>query len=330
MINNDDIFKARLLVVDDMQDNVEVLSMLLNTLGYHHVDGTTNPSQVARLHEEHNYDLILLDMQMPGMSGFEVMERLKRDGNDDYLPVLAVTSHSHLKIRALEAGARDFISKPFDPRELEQRIHNFLEVRLLYKQVAEHCRAQEVLALHDALTGLPNRRLLEDRLQTAMRHASRNKLMVAVLYLDLDGFKDVNDHYGHDCGDKLLKTVAERLLSTCRQEDTIARIGGDEFIVVLSAIHDRAAVHRLADELVRALAQPYPVDGHAANISVSIGIAFFPEDASSVESLVNDADQALYEAKRNGKNRYVYAASLRTSAKPAALAGAKAAALRSA
>ncbi|WP_394777482.1 diguanylate cyclase domain-containing protein, partial [Undibacterium sp.] len=250
MVNSEDILKARILVVDDHRDNVEVLSMLLNAMGYMDVEGTTDSSAVCKLHLLNDYDLILLDMQMPGVSGFQVMDEIKRMGNDDYLPVLAITGNSDLKIRALEAGARDFIAKPFDSVELEKRIHNMLEVRLLYKQVTAHSKAQEALALQDVLTGLPNRRLLNDRLDTAIKHANRNELAVGVLYLDLDGFKQVNDGHGHDCGDKLLKIVAERLLATSREEDTIARIGGDEFVIVLAQINQASDVHRLASDVV--------------------------------------------------------------------------------
>ncbi|HTD07174.1 diguanylate cyclase domain-containing protein [Undibacterium sp.] len=299
--------KARVLVVDDSHDNVEVLSMLLNAMGYVNVDGTTDSAAVCGLHLQNDFDLILLDMQMPGVSGFQVMEEIKSHGNDAYLPVLAITGNSDLKIRALEAGARDFIAKPFDSLELEKRIHNMLEVRLLYKQVTAHSKAQEALALQDVLTGLPNRRLLKDRLDTAIKHASRNSLAVGVLYLDLDGFKQVNDSFGHDCGDKLLKIVADRLLSTSREEDTIARIGGDEFVIVLAKIRQASDVHRLASELVRAVSEPCIIDGHLIKVTASIGVSFYPHNAREADDLVNYADKALYEAKRCGKNQYLVA-----------------------
>jgi diguanylate cyclase (GGDEF)-like protein len=176
--------------------------------------------------------------------------------------------------------------------------------------VAEHCKTQEELALHDALTGLPNRRLLEDRLQTALKHATRKGLPLALLYLDLDGFKLVNDTYGHDCGDKLLKEIARRLVRTCRSEDTVARMGGDEFVIVLSDIHDSGPVRRLAGDLVRTLSQPCAIDGHEVRVSASIGIAFYPDHADTVEDLINSADRALYLAKGSGKNQYQFAETL--------------------
>lgn len=307
MVSSEDILNAHILVVDDNYDNVDVLSMLLNAMGYMNVDGCTDPAAVCGLHLQNDYDLILLDMQMPGISGFQVMEEIKSHGNDDYLPVLAITGNSDLKIRALAAGARDFIAKPFDALELEKRIHNILEVRLLYKQVTAHSKAQEALALHDVLTGLPNRRLLRDRLGTVIKHASRNELAVGVLYLDLDGFKQVNDCFGHDCGDKLLTIVADRLLSASREEDTIARIGGDEFVIVLAQIRQASDVHRLASELVRVLSEPCIIDGHMVKVTASIGVSFYPHNATEADDLINHADKALYEAKRCGKNQYLVA-----------------------
>ena len=120
-----------------------------------------------------------------------------------------ITAQPGHKLRALAAGAKDFISKPFDLVEVKTRIHNMLEVRLLYKQLEQYSRALESLALHDALTGLPNRRLLMDRLSLAIAHARRNKSTMAVMYLDLDGFKQINDTLGHDAGDTLLSMVAD-------------------------------------------------------------------------------------------------------------------------
>ena len=137
------------------------------------------------------------------------------------------------------AGARDFISKPFDLLEVHKRIHNMLEVRLLYRELAQYSKQQQELALHDPLTGLPNRRLLEDRISTVLQHATRQQNRAAVMYLDLDGFKAINDTHGHAYGDEILKQVAQRLVGCSRKEDTVARVGGDEFVIVMGHIlHD--------------------------------------------------------------------------------------------
>jgi CheY-like chemotaxis protein len=138
-----DILNAPILIVDDREANVRLLEQILSEQGYTRVDTTTNSQEVCALHLKNRYDLILLDLQMPGMDGFQVMDGLKEIESNSYLPVIVLTAQSSLKLRALRAGAKDFISKPFELVEVTTRIHNMLEVRLLYRQV-EKCN--EVLA----------------------------------------------------------------------------------------------------------------------------------------------------------------------------------------
>ena len=304
MPSRQDILNAKILVVDDSPDNIELMEEILREEGYRCVSSTMMPEQVCPLHRQHCYDLILLDLQMPGLNGFQVMKGLKEIEQGGYLPVLALTAQPSFKIAALEAGARDFISKPFDLLEVNQRIHNMLEVRLLYKELAQYSAAQQALALHDPLTGLPNRRLLEDRISTTVQHASRNHHKAAVLYLDLDGFKGVNDTYGHAYGDEILKTVAQRLLANSRKEDTVARLGGDEFMVVLGEVSSLSDAQGPAAKLVEALSEPYFIKDLTLRLSTSIGISIYPDDAETVDALISIADYALYEAKRAGKNRF--------------------------
>jgi two-component system, cell cycle response regulator len=318
MPSRDDILNAKILVVDDSADNIELMEEILREEGYTGVSSTMLPEQVCPLHRQHCYDLILLDLQMPGLNGFQVMKGLKEIEQGGYLPVLALTAQPSFKIAALEAGARDFISKPFDLLEVHKRIHNMLEVRLLYKELAQYSKAQQELALHDALTGLPNRRLLEDRIQTTLQHANRNHHKAAILYLDLDGFKDINDTYGHAYGDEVLKIVAQRLVASSRKEDTVARLGGDEFMVVLGEVSSLADANGPASKLVEAVSEPFFINDLTLTLSTSIGISVYPDDADTVEALISIADYALYEAKRGGKNRYCA-----TSTTPAVILPAK-------
>jgi two-component system, cell cycle response regulator len=308
MISLDDIRNARVLLVDDNADNVALLSELLEVMGYTRVSSTMDSRQVCTLHAQNDYDLILLDMHMPGLNGLDVMKQLKEVEKNAYLPVLAITGDHRLRLAALEAGARDFITKPYDLAELDMRMRNTIEVRLLYKAMAEQSRLQEERALHDSLTGLPNRRLLEDRIETAMQYARRHHQMMAVMYMDLDGFKQVNDQHGHACGDGLLKEVADRLRSVARKEDTVARIGGDEFIMVLCEISRVEDTVRPATRILDLLEAPFEIDGKSVRVSGSIGIAFYPTDAEDSEALIARADEALYSAKDAGKNRYQFAA----------------------
>jgi PAS domain S-box-containing protein len=142
-VNTPDILGASILIVDDQESNVALLEQLLSDTGYTHVTSTMNPREVCALHRKNRYDLILLDLQMPGMDGFQVMAGLKTNDADGYLPVLVITAQPGHKLRALKAGAKDFISKPFDLVEVKTRIHNMLEVRLLYKQLEDYNKVLE-------------------------------------------------------------------------------------------------------------------------------------------------------------------------------------------
>ncbi len=302
MINPADILSGKLLIVDDKDVNIILLERTLRGAGYTSIASTTRPGEVCELHRKNGYDLILLDLEMPGTDGFQVMDDLKEIDIEGYLPVLAVTAHPAHKLRALQGGAKDFISKPFDLAEVLMRVHNMLEVRLLHESARSHAKALEALALNDPLTGLANRRLFAERISMAMVHARRNKAAMAVVYLDLDGFKMINDTHGHGAGDALLKSVAARLTATVREEDTVARQGGDEFMVALwhvSGPDDAAAV---AQKVIEAVARPYEIDGHAVTVTASAGVALYPAHGETADELTGSADLALYAAKHSGKN----------------------------
>jgi two-component system cell cycle response regulator len=265
---------------------------------------TTDPRDVCELHRKHRYDLILLDIQMPGMNGFHVMKGLSAIETSGYLPVLALTAEPAYKLHALKAGAKDFISKPFDLEEVLTRIHNMLEIRLLHGEVCNNARTLESLALHDPLTGLANRRLLTERISAALNNARRNKSGMAVIYLDLDGFKLINDTRGHSAGDELLKVVAQRLESVVREEDTVARVGGDEFMIALWHVGSMDDVATVAAKLVKEVSQPYVINNQRLTVTTSAGVGVYPMHGEDADALMKSADSALYEAKRVGKNAF--------------------------
>lgn len=304
MISEQDILRARILIVDDQETNTELLTQVLAGAGYTSVTATNDPNQVCDLYRRNHYDLIMLDLQMPGMDGFQVMEKLKEIETEGYVPVLAITAEPAHKLRALQSGAKDFISKPFDLAEVTMRVHNMLEVRLSHQAAREHGKVLESWALKDALTGLANRRLLSDRMSVAIVHARRNKSAMAVMYLDLDGFKQVNDTLGHAGGDTLLKTVSGRLVATVREEDTVARLGGDEFVIALWHVTGPEDAARVASKMIDAIGQPYNIDGHTLQLTTSVGVAIYPVHGEDEETLMKNADRALYAAKHAGKNSY--------------------------
>lgn len=304
MISSSDILHGKVLIVDDQQANILLLERMLRGAGYVSVTSTMDPGEVCELHRKNAYDLIVLDLRMPGMDGFQVMESLKEIETDGYLPVLVITAQPAHKLRALQSGAKDFVSKPFDLAEVLMRVHNMLEVRLLHKAALDHGKMLESLALNDPLTGLANRRLLSERMSVALVHARRNKSTMAVVYLDLDDFKQINDTLGHDAGDVLLKMVADRLMATVREEDTVARLGGDEFIIALWHVSGANHAATVALKVIAAVSKPYDLKGHAVTITTSAGVGVYPVHGEDADTLMKSADLALYEAKQAGKNAY--------------------------
>jgi diguanylate cyclase (GGDEF)-like protein/PAS domain S-box-containing protein len=160
------------------------------------------------------------------------------------------------------------------------------------------------LAYHDNLTGLPNRKQFYERMKESLEDASNNNKLVALLFLDLDGFKQVNDTLGHDTGDTLLKIVAQRLKGCLRGSDTVSRLGGDEFTVILPTIRKEEDAAIVAGKILASLAQPYTIEEHNIEVTVSIGISIYPLNGDSVENLITKADAAMYAAKDLGRNRY--------------------------
>ena len=180
-----------------------------------------------------------------------------------------------------------------------------LSVRDISKQL-EHERELAYQAEHDVLTDLPNRALLDDRLQAGIARATRYHRKLGLVYIDLDNFKPVNDRYGHEAGDCLLKAIARRLEDTMRQSDTVCRLGGDEFIICLEQINNADAAVKASHKIIAALGQPFQILGMEINTSVSIGIAMYPEHGKDAETLLRHADEAMYRAKENRESPQVY------------------------
>jgi diguanylate cyclase (GGDEF)-like protein len=309
--NSGPILEASILIVDDLESNVVLLEKLLRNAGYSKLQTTTDPYAVCDLHRLHHFDLILLDLKMPGKDGFAVMGELKAMDAAGYAPILAVTVDPKLRLRALSSGAKDFIAKPFELTELFSRIHNMLEVRLLYKALAKSVCDMKSIALHDELTGLPNRRLLMDRMHQAGMASARFGNQVAVMFLDLDQFKEVNDRFGHEAGDLLLQQIAGRMQACLREGDSVSRIGGDEFVILLEALSPlrleaAAQAQRVAHKMLVALEQPYNLHGLILNSTASIGVVLFSDNTLDSDALLKMADSAMYRAKAAGRNQICF------------------------
>lgn len=185
-----------------------------------------------------------------------------------------------------------------DALEAEVRSRHELELSLAKATTREE--ASRHAALHDSLTGLPNRTLFDDRLRNALALASRHGGTLAVIFIDLDDFKEINDAHGHEAGDEVLRTIANRLRDGSREADTVSRHGGDEFLCLLTEMGDREAMDAIASKIGSAIRAPCRTGGRELTVEASLGIAVFPRDGDSVEALLDSADRAMYEAKRNG------------------------------
>ncbi len=302
-----DLLSASILIVDDQASNVQLLQELLASEGYTRVSATMVPQDVCALHRQHRYDLILLDLQMPGMDGFEVMMGLNAIETEAYAPVLAITAQPGYKLRALASGAKDFISKPYDLVEVKTRIRNMLELRLMYKKLIATNLELETLALQDALTGVANRRLLMDRLEHAMRNSARTGDHCALMFMDLDHFKALNDSYGHDAGDHVLRQAAERLQVCVREGDTVARLGGDEFVVLLEGLSGKAKdadiqARGVTAKILNAFATDFHFGEDSCASTFSIGAVVFRGSLQPISELLKKADLAMYDAKAASRN----------------------------
>jgi diguanylate cyclase (GGDEF)-like protein len=302
MLDPSEVLSGKLLIVDDQQVNVLLLERMLRGAGYSSITSTMDPGEVCGLHVKNRYDLILLDVQMPGMDGFQVMEALKKLEPDGYLPVLVITAQPGHKLRALQAGAKDFISKPFELTEVLARVHNMLEVRLLHEKLRSY---GQLLERYDQLTGLPNRTLYRELLTRALDRPDERNSIVSVIFVAVDRFKNVNDALGRVVGDALLRCVGDRLVGCIGPMDTAARLDGDEFgLIVVTTGGDPHYAGTMANRLREALRPPLVLEGLELAVTASIGIAVSPTDSPDADTLMKCAAAALHEAKDAGRDTY--------------------------
>lgn len=215
-----------------------------------------------------------------------------------------------LVVNDADYGALVFAGREPHHDGLAQLDRDLLEMMALFVSAAiersMHAERIEQLAFYDALTGLPNRSLFADRIDQTLTAAKRYNRGFSVMYLDLDAFKEINDRYGHPAGDLLLRSVAERLMAICRESDTIARFGGDEFVILQPVVNGMPDAADLAGKIVEGMQAPFTINGNECIAHTSIGIALFPKDGTTAEDLMEHADRALYRAKRAGRNRWQF------------------------
>jgi len=305
---------ARILIVDDHEDNIELLRARLEARGYC-IDTAMDGEQALARVANTAPDLILLDVMMPRIDGFEVVRRLKADKTLPFIPIIlqtALDSTEH-KVEGLDAGADDYITKPINFAELEARVKSMLRIKALQDALEERERElSEVnsrllkMAQTDSLTELDNRRYLEQRLDEMFEHSRRLREPVAVVLCDLDRFKSVNDTYGHQVGDVVLKELARILKKEAREIDRVGRYGGEEFMLLLPGTVLDAAV-TFAERVRKAVeAHMFSFDGGTLQRTMSCGVAAWPHPRiADCDALVKAADDALYVAKETGRNRVI-------------------------
>jgi diguanylate cyclase (GGDEF)-like protein/PAS domain S-box-containing protein len=290
--------RPTILVVDDARIKQESLATILSP-GYRIKVAGNGPRALDIVQQLPYPDLILLDINMPQMNGYEVCQRLKETPLSRDIPVIFVTAASdqESEIQGLQLGAEDYISLPITPAIVLLRVRNLI----LLKQQE---KALKRIAHYDALTGIPNRVLLEDRMKQAIAQAKREQKILGVCYLDLDSFKIVNDTMGHQAGDQVLIEIAQRIGNILREADTIARLGGDEFVILLPDLNHAEECKVTLKRLLDTIALPVRIQDQSFFLTASIGVSIFPNDNNDPDVLLRHADHAMYAAKQSGKNRY--------------------------
>ena len=305
----DTLSHSKVMMIDDDPITLEAIQAFLSESGYLRIVTLSQPALALQKIREERPDVVLLDLLMPGVSGFDILQVMSSDAELRYVPVIMLTAaiSAETKLRALELGATDFLAKPVDPSELTLRLRN----TLMFKAYRDR------LAHFESLTELPNRRAFIERLRGLLQQETLEPKRLAVLYLDLDRFKEINDTLGYGAGDVLLKGVTGRLRGALHAVEKVhggrsggrsvlSRFGGDEFIVLAPDLSADSMPEMLARQLAVSLADPFYVAGRDLYVSGSVGIAVSPEDGVDAITLIKNAEVAMHAAKQEGGKGFVF------------------------
>jgi two-component system cell cycle response regulator len=292
------------LIADDSLVVRAVVRTGLEDEGYRVIEAVDGLTAIEQCRQEPP-DVILLDIEMPGLDGYQVLSELKRDPGLENIPVVFLTSRSGTEdvVAGLRGGAHDYLKKPFEPIELLARVGSAIHVKKLQDQLQQRNAELDRTSRTDQLTGLFNRRHLDEELMRRNKDSLRHDDPVCLLLLDIDHFKHVNDTYGHPVGDLVLREFAQRMSLGVRAGDVAGRGGGAEFLVILART-DLAGAEEVAERIRSATAAtPMTAAGQDIGVTVSGGCAMGPGDSAG--DVVRLADQCLYKAKQAGRNRIV-------------------------
>jgi len=253
--------------------------------------------EAVQLFERHRPSLVLVDLAMPGLNGIEACVRIKALSENTPLVVITAIDDGRLVKRAFAAGVTDYLTKPLHWAVARYRIRRILDT-------ARTERRLRLLAYHDGVTGLPNRPLFYDRAWMALARADRSGHLLALMALGIDGFNPINDTHGRKVGEELLRRIADGLTAAVRKNDTVARVGGDRFLVLLEDLSSREDVLPVVDKLLAAVKEPTEIDGVELEVTASIGIAYRPNDAHDVERLIHVAEIHMENVRMSGGDGY--------------------------
>jgi len=293
------------LVVDDSPVARKLVEHALPEDQYEIISAKTG-EEALQLFAERRPGLVITDWLMPDITGLEVCERIRADFRDSFTYIILLTGVSEKEkiVKGLQSGADEFLTKPFDAAELRARIGVGRRIVELHRELEAKNLLLEQLSLTDSMTGLPNRRAIEEWAKRQLSGAARHDFPLWVIMADLDKFKSVNDTYGHEAGDVVLKGFAETLKSHSRQCDICGRMGGDEFLIIITfaeAAGARLAIERIREQVE---AKKFDFGGNSVGVTASFGIAGYHHgQETNFERLMVRADAALYSAKRKGGNR---------------------------
>jgi two-component system cell cycle response regulator len=302
--NADDGKRGRIMIVDDRASSAERLAHALDSLHTVHIEPDAHEALFRAA--EDNVDLIIVALGLANFDGLRLCSQIRSLERTRNLPILAIADIEDRQrvLRGLELGVNDYLTRPVDRNELLARVRTQLRQKRYADSLREKVQQSIELALYDPLTGLNNRRFLENHLATMLDNARVRRTPLTLMILDIDHFKQVNDTYGHDCGDEVLKSFADRLRGIIRSGDLLCRLGGEEFVIVMPNVELSAAA-RIAERARQTIErEPFvvDVDGRAIPVTTSIGVAERgPDDDTS--TLYRRADRALYRAKSEGRNR---------------------------
>lgn len=296
------INNIKILLIEDNPGDARLLKTQLSLISaaYYEIQHVESMSEAINALNNEKFDVVLTDLSLPDCDGMETVERILAVNSQMPVIVLSGQENEEFSIKMVQLGAQDYLIKGQGDGHLISR-------SIRYSIERKHAeQGMKYLAHYDSLTGLANRVLFRERLDYAIARAGRSDTQLAILYIDMDRFKQINDSLGHEAGDALLIEISKRIKSCVRQDDTVARLGGDEFMLLLENMKDMNHAALVSNKIINALSEPCVSGEMELYITPSIGITVYPDDGVNSNELLKNADAAMYRAKEKGRNRFQF------------------------